>query len=90
MTRLCIDCGKDTAYDHDYYMVHDYIWARTGLGKKDGMLCVEHLEIRLGRQIAVEDLTWAPINYMTGIRAFLLYRSGRFDELCDLIVAGLC
>jgi hypothetical protein len=49
----CVDCGQDAGY----YMVSDALWAATGLGPHDGMLCLLCLEKRVGRRIEFRDFT---------------------------------
>lgn len=62
-SSICLDCGVDTdeAY-YDYYMVHDRIWRETGLGMDDGQLCIECLELRIGRKLIRTDFIYAPVN----------------------------
>jgi hypothetical protein len=36
-------------------MVHDDVWAASGLGPEDGVLCLPDLERRLGRLLTYED-----------------------------------
>jgi hypothetical protein len=58
---LCHDCGTDTLC-WEYYMVWDETWDRVGVDARDGILCIECLERRLGRMLCAEDFTDAPIN----------------------------
>ena len=51
----CKFCGMDVT--DEQYQVHDYIWAMTGLGPMDGMLCVGCIETSIGRQLQQEDFT---------------------------------
>jgi hypothetical protein len=51
----CVDCGEDK--DGEYYMVADELWAASGLGPDDGMLCLVCLERRIGRRLAIGDFT---------------------------------
>ena len=61
--HLCRDCGYNTLEsDKDYYLVHDAIWQRYGLGQQPGMLCVNCLEKRMGHPLLADQLTGAPIN----------------------------
>ena len=53
----CLDCGVDVTKSGDYCMVHDAVWAATGLGPNDGTLCLDHMAARLGRQLRLEDFT---------------------------------
>jgi hypothetical protein len=81
MTAICIDCGVDTTPRtgkrgcrhkgrHEYYMVHDEVWAeagmRTGLihpyGGGGDYLCIGCLENRIGRRLRANDFTGAPVN----------------------------
>jgi hypothetical protein len=55
---LCVDCGKDTGGETgEYYMVYDQVWAASGLGPNDGMLCLACLENRIGRPLTMGDFT---------------------------------
>ena len=56
----CKDCGRNTMALKEYYMVKDHVWNQAGGGK--GMLCVDCLEKRLGRQLTPEDFIDAIIN----------------------------
>jgi hypothetical protein len=81
MSAICIDCGADTTPctgkrgcrhkgRHEYYMVHDEVWAeagmRTGLihpyGGGGDYLCIGCLENRIGRRLRANDFTGVPIN----------------------------
>lgn len=57
----CVDCGVCTKHD-EYYMVHPEIWAKSGVGPDDGMLCVKDLETRIGRTLTKYDFTGCPLN----------------------------
>src|SRR5258708_10590583 len=62
----CVDCGRDTGHSrgglHEWYMVHDAVWASVGMTGDGGLLCICCLEDRLGRQLNRGDFTDAPIN----------------------------
>ncbi len=45
-------------------MVHDELWDQHGCGV--GVLCVECLESRMGRQLTPADFTDYPVNTITG------------------------
>lgn len=53
---LCVDCRKDTL-GGEYYMVGNEVWAASGLGPNDGMLCLNCLSRRIGRILRPEDFT---------------------------------
>jgi hypothetical protein len=77
---LCNDCGLVTrgeAYgdEHEYYNVHDDIWAQSGLGPNDGMLCIGCLEKRIGRKLKSDDFGNCLINTHP-----LYIRSERFTD----------
>lgn len=55
----CLDCGDNTFFKNEYYMVHDEIWDSVA---QDGMLCISCLENRLGRILNSKDFTSYPIN----------------------------
>jgi len=57
---VCIDChmqvrGGEYGDVHEYYNVHDDVWAQSGLGPDDGMLCIGGLEKRIGRELKADD-----------------------------------
>lgn len=53
---LCVDCLEDTL-GGEYYMVRNEVWAASGLGPNDGMLCLNCLTQRIGRTLRSEDFT---------------------------------
>jgi len=66
---LCLDCGVDTARQGELYMLIDSTWSLTGLGKV-GMLCVQHVETRIGRQLKPSDFNDSYLNRpRTGIKS---------------------
>lgn len=56
----CFDCGIDVMKSGHWYIVHDHVWAVTGVGK--GFLCIDCLERRLARRLTRDDFTDAPVN----------------------------
>jgi hypothetical protein len=58
---LCLDCGVDTGRIGEHYMLVDEVWKLTGLGKI-GMLCVEHVEKRIGRELVESDFNSSYLN----------------------------
>lgn len=78
---LCLDCGIDTGKIGEHYMLIDETWKLTGLGKF-GMLCVEHVEVRIGRVLAPSDFNNSYLNKpRTGIiSARLLSRMTGVDN----------
>jgi len=52
----CIDCGKNT-HGGEYYMVHDSVWAASGIAPHGGMLCLGCLETRIGRELRPDDFS---------------------------------
>ena len=58
---LCLDCGVDTGKIHEHYFVHTHIWLSVVATIK-GMLCVECLEIRLGKKLERKDFPDVIIN----------------------------
>ena len=75
---VCVDCGYvvrgvDWKDMHEYYNVHDDVWAASGLGPKDGMLCIGCLEDRIGRLMNKDDFGLCQINTHPGY-----LRSDRF------------
>lgn len=58
---LCLDCGIDTGRIGEHYMLVDDVWSLTGLGKY-GMLCIEHVEQRIGRELIHSDFNDSYLN----------------------------
>ncbi len=58
---LCLDCKVDTGRIGEHYMLIDSTWSLTGLGKI-GMLCVEHVEKRIGRELVTSDFNDSYLN----------------------------
>jgi hypothetical protein len=58
---LCLDCGVDTGKIHEHYFVQTDLWL-SAVGSKTGMLCVEHLEARMGRRLVPDDFPDVSIN----------------------------
>ena len=53
----CVDCQTCTLCTGQYYMVKNEVWAAAGLGPVDGMLCLDCLGQRIGREVAYDDFT---------------------------------
>lgn len=53
----CVGCKRDTIAIGHYYMVHDDVWAATGLEPHGGMLCLDCLAERLGRAVTFDDFS---------------------------------
>jgi hypothetical protein len=51
---LCQDCGLHTLDAGHFYMVSDDLWF-AATGRTDGILCLNCLEIRLARQLTLDD-----------------------------------
>lgn len=58
---LCLDCGIDTGKIHEHYFVHTTLWM-LAVGSISGMLCIEHLEQRIGRRLIKSDFPLVTIN----------------------------
>jgi hypothetical protein len=58
---LCLDCQVDTGKIGEHYMLIDETWRLTGLGKY-GMLCIEHVERRIGRKLVPSDFNDSYLN----------------------------
>ena len=56
---LCLDCGVDTKDEH--YFIHTPLWLKA-VGSIHGMVCVEHLEERIGRKLTPKDFTKCYLN----------------------------
>lgn len=66
----CIDCNDNTFFKGEYYMIHNQIWNSVA---QNGMLCIQCLEARLGRQLNSSDFTEYPINFGSFPQSDLLY-----------------
>lgn len=58
---LCLDCKVDTGKIGEHYMLVDDVWHLTGL-QKYGMLCIEHVEERIGRKLVQADFNDSYLN----------------------------
>ncbi len=58
---LCLDCNVDTGKLGEHYMLIDSTWRLTGLGEF-GMLCIEHVEARIGRKLNASDFNDSYLN----------------------------
>ena len=60
---VCLDCGVNTALNDEYYMLTGEVW-KEAVPDLVGMLCINCVELRLGRQLWPEDFMESPINYL--------------------------
>lgn len=76
----CASCRMDVHAMNEYaYMIKDDLWRSVSGG--DGFLCVECLEVLLGRQLAEEDFFCCPLTTHGHLK-----RSGRLlDRLGRLV-----
>jgi hypothetical protein len=51
----CLDCGRNVTASGQRCSLKDEVWARTGLGPWDGVLCLECIEARIGRDLDLAD-----------------------------------
>jgi hypothetical protein len=51
----CLDCGLHVISEGHYCMLRTPVWRRTGLGPFDGVLCLDHIERRIGRRLRLND-----------------------------------
>ncbi|QPL13798.1 hypothetical protein SEA_MINDFLAYER_195 [Streptomyces phage MindFlayer] len=58
---LCLDCGVDTGKIGEHFFLINEVWSLTDLGHK-GMLCIEHVEKRIGRRLVPADFASVWIN----------------------------
>jgi hypothetical protein len=84
----CHDCGdldRTGEGPHEWYMIHDDLWAESGLGPDDGHLCVGCLEKRLGRQLTPADFKDVPLSHppFGNLTARLLDRLGHGGDALD-------
>jgi len=59
---VCLDCGVNTMFTEEYYMLTGEVW-KEAVPDLVGMLCINCVELRLGRQLWPEDFMDIPINY---------------------------
>ena len=89
--KYCLDCGKNTFKTEEYYMIHNCLW-RQANPKMRGMLCLNCLEKRLGRELRPVDFTDAPINEMQAkvchALEVRLYGVGRANMACSGFAAS--
>ena len=61
----------------ELYRVKSGVWARAGIGERDGCLCIGCLEKRIGRQLKPEDFPRKhPFNRLPGTARLLARRGG--------------
>lgn len=99
---FCLDCGLDTSMRGacEYYTLLSHVWADTGLGRDDGMLCIGCVETRLGRELTPDDFSDCPLNFEPrssdrlksrrgndDLRALRVVVYGVEDEYFDVILA---
>ena len=60
---LCIDCGQNTSSSvlQEYYMLKDELWNKIN-PEREGMLCIDCAERRLGRKLTPSDFADLPVN----------------------------
>ena len=63
---ICLDCGVNTDEIGEYYMLTSEVW-KEAVPDLTGMLCINCVELRLGRQLWPEDFMDAPPNVMFSI-----------------------
>lgn len=62
-TTPCDETGRPVAAHWHWYMATDAVWeAATGAADTEGHLCLDCLEQRIGRPLAVADLADLPVN----------------------------
>jgi hypothetical protein len=59
-TLPCIDCDIDTLATGQYYIVLKHVGAESGLEPQGGILCLDCLEKRIGRQLTTRDFGMLP------------------------------
>jgi len=80
----CCGCGVNIHEAHEYYHVHNGVWAEAGACKRS-LLCIGCLEDRLGRELTRADFSDAGVNhdeyyrYPVGTRQRRI-RSARFAD----------
>jgi hypothetical protein len=73
----CLDCGVDTFAIHEFYIVHDVLWAAAN-PTVEGMLCILCLERRLDRTLSSDDFPDVPCNWWPAKSVRLKLRMPRF------------
>ena len=58
---FCADCDVDTYINQQYYVLHDELWEQVA-PRVDSMLCLNCVEIRLGRLLNKGDFASVPLN----------------------------
>lgn len=61
------DCGVNTAPKNgpwEFYMVTHAVWREAQGDKETHFLCIECLELRLGRLLTSSDFSNVPLNYI--------------------------
>ncbi len=87
---VCLDCGANTSLNEEYYMLTSEVW-KEAVPDLVGMLCINCVELRLGRQLWPEDFMDSPINYLhSRLSALVLSRfcgilDGEAEELHDIL-----
>ena len=87
---VCLDCGVNTSLNEEYYMLTKEVW-KEAVPDLVGMLCINCVELRLGRQLWPEDFMDSPINYFhSRMSALVLSRfcgipDGEAEELHDIL-----
>jgi hypothetical protein len=82
VTSLCADCGI-ACWPFEQYMVHDDVWAVSGMEPRGGDLCVGCLEERIDRALVASDFPAVPINdsrEVDTVRLRVAKGSGRCSE----------
>lgn len=59
---VCLDCGVNTSLNEEYYMLTNEVW-KEAVPDLVGMLCINCVELKLGRQLWPDDFMDSPINY---------------------------
>jgi len=59
-SNLCFQCHEPIG--DDYYMVHDEVWAAAGNPEYKCQVHLRCLALQLGRELALDDFTDAPVN----------------------------
>ncbi len=60
---ICKTCGKNTFLnDYDSFMLNDKLWLRLNKQRKNGVICLDCVENKLGRKILKDDLKEHQLN----------------------------
>jgi|ETNmetMinimDraft_2_1059921.scaffolds.fasta_scaffold157905_1 hypothetical protein len=63
VNRDCGNCYEDCFVESQRFMLNDDLWLEVNNGKKEGKLCLDCVEDKLGRELTMYDLKDVQVNY---------------------------